>query len=606
MERKCHKMKRKTSKILITLLVVGGIVLGAFIGILSFFLTQNNAGVATGIESLSNYIAIFSILITMISILIPVSSYFVNKDEAKRLNDSFDEKTAQIGAHFERLEESVQDKIQHLDNAQVELLEYIVKEYNVSYDEGDDSYYKANLNYIGALLLFQNGSYDESRAKVRVAVEELQNLSAPDAGDSEETLAKTTLLVYKSFNLYRKLSGRTRAFPQLLGDIERFIAGIGHNEAHRFFPVLNYVYIKARLDNIEKNFFTDKAFDDLLSKIDFFRSTTLYEDKVKHLQHSTLMARFHYIRAYYLADHESKSADYAKSLEFAKKACDCLDALRENQHKGEYERLIENDCKYAIVRILEKISFCFPAEQRKEILALSHREIQQLIEQKKEPRYYLELSEILKKTGKDKQGEADQAALYGYLLSPTDPLLAAQCAYIYLREYLKNGISAYLIKAEDCIAPAYWIYTQERSRYAQVNVKFSYIASLYAVIKCYILKLSAEGGKDTADTVNMVLECIDNSIKDNRNNVPNYRRAIMLYILILRHRLCGEDKAGAIVKRLKTLVVQFQKNPALVFRKGEAFYSFSECVHKISPDTASDDELIAHFSFLLDDPAAQI
>lgn len=596
-------MKRKTSKVLIVLLVIGAIVLGAFIGILSFFLTQNNASAPTGNDALANYIAIFSILITMISILIPVSSYFVNKDEAKRLNESFEQETHEIDEHFKSLEKSVQNKIQHLDNAQVELLEYIVKEYNVSYDEGDDSYYKANLNYIGALLLFQNGSYDDSRSKIRVAVEELQNLSAPNQNDSEETLTKTTLLVYKSFDLYRKLSGRTRAFPELLQDIERFIAGIGHNEAHRFFPVLNYVYIKARLDNIEKNFFTDKSFDALSAKIDFFRSTTLYEDKVKHLQHSTLMARFHYIRAYYLADHESKSTDYAKALEYAKKACDCLEALRQNQHKSEIERMIENDCKYSIVRILEKISFCFPADQRKEILGLSYTQIQQLIEQKKEPKYYLELSEILKKTGKDKQSDADQAALYGYLLSPTDPLLAAQCAYIYLREYLKNGISAYLIKAEDCIAPAYWIYTQERSRYAQVNVKFSYIASLYAVIKSYVMKLSAEGGGDTADTVNMVLECIDSSIRDNRNNVPNYRRAIMIYIFLLRHHLCAEEK---ILKRLKALVTQFQKNPALVFRKGEAFYHFSECVHKISPDTVGDEELIAHFAFLLEDPAAQI
>ena len=604
-----NKSKRKHSALSIVVLVLIVLLILAAVGlaVATFILSMNNGqGASDG--NVGNYLVIFSILFTLLAIILPFASYLINKDEIKKINKDVEQtknqlkydvnkQTTETQEKYQRLAAQVEQRLDTLDVRYVELLESFINRGSIKCSTDTDHYLNANVLYVNALRLFRDGNYDASLTNIERAIDLLGKL---DLCKEQETYGdrNVPLLVYKVFELYRSISGRIR-FSQgnLIGKLKEFLDNLEDNGNCAVYKIVLYLYGKSRLDKVEKTFVTQESLDDL----DYLLDKTKPENR--DVDYYALKARKSYITAYYY----SRKADYKRAIEFAASVNNMVEKPINSFGGNEVKKLIKIDCLFTAAKVLEKASFCVNKQTKQQLLNDAKTIIEELIKIKPNAKYYLELSEILKKLGR--RDESDYAAQYGFNLSPLDPLLAAQCSFVYLREYCSEPDNVgYIDKAEECIETAYWIYSREKERYRNnINVKFSYIASLYSLITT-VNFIRAEGVKidfekvaaaktnakqticlkDHRETFDSIDNGVDNSINDNVNNVPNYKRAFVIYTLLYNH--CDKEGKQRAYAKLAQYIQRFKTTDHFHFDDSSAFYDFSNKIFDL--DLSQKEELI--------------
>ena len=533
-----------------------------------------------GTTDFGDYIAVFSVLITMIAVILPLSTYFINKDEVKKLSDEFDKKLNELQSANTIHNDSIDRKIGDLDYRYVEIFESLIKRKNIDYKNMQTAEDRIYIDYINALNLFEEGAYNACRIKLEETVRKLDSLPL-----AEKKNDLTAILIFKIFNLYRKLAGRMRTYGgDWLGVLQRIVVRYQSQKSDIVYRVSVYIYVRICLDEVEKTFDCkdDPFFEELHYLTETIKSDTLY--------YYALKAKYHYVLAYFTQ--KDRTENYNKANLYATYAY--KEAIIECTDKQDDELyvLLGDDSKFTVAKVLEKISFGLQKEDRKKALRKAEELTERLIVSvKTDPKYYLELSEILKKQGR--RHESNYAAQYGFQLAPTDPLLAAQCAYIYLHAFFgsEERENHYLLKAEECIETAYWIYQREKqANNDKVNVRFSYIASLYSVIK---MCMYVQYNKTDNDNLRLIFGSMNSSIKDNENNVPNYKRALIVCIQLYNHGIrqyIGEkSQTIEVMGTIRTLVKDYCENKAFVFSDNEAFHHFTQALQEAQkiPDDES-------------------
>ncbi len=564
-------------------------------------------------NSIGNFLAIFSLLITMIAIVLPLGSYFINKLEIHKITAEYEQRTAEQSKQFQK-------RMEALDNEYLEMFESIIKRHSISYSNTDNIYMKVGKDYLNALAYFSDGAYFDCETKLQTAV----NVITTNAEYLLQIDEHSPLLIYKIFNLYRKLLGRIRKIDANMIDKLKFLITDKAimNNAIAYRAVL-FLYIKSQFDFVEKipNFISEylplDEFIQLENEINKLNSDSWL--------HYTLLAKYRYVIAYFYR-HEI-NANHKLALKYCQMAyvriCGMLSA---DDTTHEVLREIIKSCAFIIVKVFDQ-SYYIVADKKeqREYLLSSETILKRLIERQIDAKYYLELSNVLKKIASTYDidsaeaaqyiNESDKAAQYGYNLSPTDPLLAAQCAYVYLRKYLlKSTNDAYLIKARECIETADWIYSAEKERnkqkdkkYSGGNVRFSYIASLFATIETY--SILADKSTSSLDGYQYNLEkiknSIDNSIADDPNNVVNYRRAFLIYMELYSHANKIQDKSYS-EKCWDELIVkikEFKQNAAFNFSNEDLFYDFASAIKSIEDTGSNRDDILNKFKSLLTESA---
>lgn len=556
--------KRKPIGTVLIVVICALVLLAVALAVISFFVSRGESASA----NIEDYLSVFSILITMIAVVLPLTSYFINKDELKKADEQA----------LSRAREA-DGKIEAINARYVELLENLVKKNDIMFENEADPYLAMSLQYINALSVFENGAYADSREYIHKALELLGKMSF-----SEQSHARRdALLVYKLFTLYRKLAGRTRNeeyYDELIGNLDRLIVRIGDEAAMS--GIVRFLSVRCRLDRIEKTY-------ELLSA----QELSEVEREIGALQpdrsmYYPLQAKYHYIRAYYYRT-ETQTEEYALAVENARLADRFLSRQQSVAELDELEKTLIADGLFLSAKVLEKSSYCM--ERREDILQEAQEIVNRLIQGRREAKYFLELSEIQKKKGDEER--SDWAALYGFSLAPTDPLLAAQCAFVYFRKYLVKKCSseasaadgALLTRAADDIGLAYGIYEREKGmsdgKKGKINVRFSYVSSLYAIIYAY--RAVESGREPDRELLQRLCGCVNDAIDDNNNNVPNYRRAIVMFLHLRRH--AAEEGRALCEEALKDLVARYLSNSAFRFGRTEYYYGFSAFMQRFARHT---------------------
>lgn len=578
--RKCVRITYGAILLVFILLVI----LAAVIMAISMFISSQSKNSDPSNSDIGNYLAIFSILFTLLALSLPLTSYIINKDEVKKINDSVDkrmkaadesvmknikESRSQIERVNAKHSQEMNTKVSSLNVRYVELLECIVRRNSMVFYNENDPYIHTSLDFVNALFLFENGSYDYCKTYIIEAIDKLDDLLLDNDGESGRKEDRA-LLIYKLFDLFRKVSGRTRSFDDLLCTFANFRAKLEKQSEkdESIYQGILYLYIKTQLDNTEKTFVTEE--EKLQEMKNMLKS--IYEG----VEFYALSARINFVEAYYYG----RRSCYEGAVRFAQKGEKLYEQSKKNLKKSELEQLKETDSIYTIARVFEKVSFSKKkGDERNKLLDSAYRIVDRLIEEKPSAKYYLELSEILKKRGNII--ESDRAAQYGFQMAPCDPLLAAQCAYMFLRKYLETHKVSHIGRAEECIEIAYWIYKREKERYdSKVNVKFSYIASLYALIKTFVLMdvCGALESDEKNAMIERIVNALSNSITDNPNNVPNYKRMFMVYSQLYEKDTTKEGKTKY-YKEVLEHIKEFQANSSFKdFNENDDFYGFSKAV----------------------------
>ncbi len=584
-------------------------------------------------NDLSVFISIFSILITMIAVIVPISSYMLNrkdfekaernvrqelyknKKDVEQIIDKSKGEIAEIGAN-------VQSKItEHralFDSRYSDLAESIVNDYTVHASDSDDTETKVNIGYINASLYYDRGDYFGCKQKLQKGIlDDLNELykkcfcdSNTETKPHDERLA---LLTYKIFNLYRHVAGRTRDFGGIFIDLlkaKNSLEKQPDGAQSKTCIVLYYTLARTKMDEIEKAANTSKI-NDAKSIAVFVGEINELSEKIASAANNTfgkklsasIRARAYQMAARYSSNRNSGDADASgentrKKGERKKEryrndsernAVEASEFLKSTECEAieyadsEIDKVLISGCRFSVAKTLEKLSYDFDKDRAPKLLQTAKELIDTLIKSKRDPKYYLELSEIYKKLGQ--LDNAEYAAQYGYQLAPCDPMLAAQCAHLYLRKYLKGnkGNSYYLYKAEEYIKNAYWIYSQEKGTYGDnnVNIKFLYIPSLFVVIKSLICADQKDKDcnfavvLDAADE-NSIKYYVDESIAVGKNavvanSVPNFLRALLSYYELFKIVDSGELK-GKYMQEMFLICEQYWKNPTLWFGSESEFY----------------------------------
>ena len=554
-------------------------------------------------SSISDYIALFSILITMISVLIPIVSYLNNKDEFNRYKEGSEELNKETKRQIKENKKTAKE----IEYTSLQMIEGILSN-NDLYDDKKEPYYNATIEYAAAKDDFNNGSYKKCENALSTAIgflikclnnhkeeEKRYSLFLRKTREDEEeyndfkdeskkTEKKHQILIYKVFNLYRKLAGRTRNFENFDKQLCKFKNQESLSQDDKIKNIINYIYIRAELDKIEKCFITDEAnaffAEELKKQIQKFDN-----DEMK-LQFYSLMSRYYYVLSY----HEVLR-NYNEAYEMAKKA---KQIIKNDMCCGQLNSIIKEETTYMLAYIFEKISYCFETTKKGECLRYADELLEKLIEEKKKSKYYLEHSEVLSKMddGAEKKKLYEYTALYGYQVDSSDPFLAAQCAQIYLRKYLKNrenGLN-YLLAAKEYMIVSYYVYNREimeakkegkdpgESGRPLINAKFSFIPSLHAYIQTQVLLSNT--GIDEVDKED-IKKCIMHSIEIDKIKVPNYFRGIVCFYNLYNKANNTTEKAEY-SKLIKSLIEKYSSIVAKTFKKGAYFYEISEKIAKLN------------------------
>lgn len=527
------------------------LLVGAIIAVCFYFVYAQKQGDG---DSIGHFIAMFSILITLVAILLPVGSYFVNRSEIQKI-------TSEYNKLFRDEMEKVEKRISDVDKSYVEMFENAIKRRNVRYLSTDNLYVKVSKDYVNALVLFTDGIYSKSKRKLSEAIGKITSNVKEFLTADEDSV----LVLYKILNLYRKLC--CRASDCDLGFINK-LNKLMDNEivkdnqiAHM---VVCFLYIKSRFDFIEKvsdDNLRHRLWHEFESLNDMINDTNFYE----WMQYA-LLAKYHCIKAYYTGSNTENCMLHNRALEFGKLAIESSEfysILKQESELNDVEREIFKSCASMVAKVFSFSYFVCDCMQKQSYLFNAKEIYELLIKQQREAKYYLELSNVYKKLGRncaenfsDEEYrrfmyDSAQCAQYGYSIAPDDPLLAAQCAHLYMAEYLRDRSSSkeYLIKARECIQTAKAIcmaesaenFVQSNEKTQCRNSKFSYVDSLFATIETYFI-ISTNRKLTKCDGLERIHSSITSSIKGDPNNYANYRRALLvyceLYIYALKNNKC--------------------------------------------------------------------
>lgn len=528
------------------------------------------------------YVTMFSIIMT----LVPVGSYFVNKDtlkenkedikkeneaikealskENKDLKEAFNKENEDLKATFEKETAELSKKIILADRRNAEFIESLVNRNDMDYKESDH-YTKAQIDYINAESAYAKCEYTGCLNKVESSI---SNLSKVIENIEDENKEKFALLVYKVYNLYRHCAGRINRFADLKESIEDFSHSYYNKYKLKKGDIVNvvivYTKVRSMLDEIEKvvklpanraNFVSE-----ISNKLDQISSDYKY---VK----LTMRARAYQIFGRYLSkDLKEKNTNYENAESEALSAFDEFQEMSsfKKDKDPEIKKALRLGCCFSVAKTLEQLSYVV---DDKDLLGNAKKLMEKLIAYKRESKYFLEMSEILKSQGKD--DESLESALYGYSLEPSDPLLAAQCAYGYLRKYLLSKAIfqerfSYLVKAEEYISNAYWVYKTEKENNKKennkenhfINRKLLYIPSMYALIKAFVYIENKSDKLFNENELNAgIEECIDASLTqerdaENKNSAFNYTRAIITYLSVYNYLIDDDTQINDCEKKI--------------------------------------------------------
>ena len=99
--------------------------------------------------------------------------------------------------------------------------------------------------------------------------------------------------------------------------------------------------------------------------------------------------------------------------------------------------------------------------------------------------------------------------------------------------------------------------------------------------------------KTDNDNLRLIFGSMNSSIKDNENNVPNYKRALIVCIQLYNHGIrqyIGEkSQTIEVMGTIRTLVKDYCENKAFVFSDNEAFHHFTQALQEAQkiPDDES-------------------
>ena len=577
-------------------------------------------------NSINNFLAIFSLLITMIAVFLPLGSYFINQSQIEKITKESNQEIEKITKESNRMvqeqDKQFRERMDVLDDEYLELFESIIKRRSIGYLPTDNDYMKVGKDYVNALACFSDGAYSECGQNLQQAVDKI----IYDPAKFLQTNEHAPLLIYKVFNLYRKLLGRKREpYTALVSALSKLMGSTAVKENPQYQAIL-FLYVKSKFDSVEKipTFMKDLPFEEF-KKLEDVIEGSQFIDWMKY----TLLAKHRYIRAYFYRDNINEN--HKQAIIYCLPAYTGLMAIMAKSTGGnrnsELEYEIIKSCAFMVVKVLEQSYYVESNEKQRECLTDAGDILKKLIERQIDAKYYLELSNVYKKLSSVHEiepaeaqrylNESNYAAQYGYNLAPTDPLLAAQCAYVYLRKYLLDStVSTNLMEARACIETAHWIYTEEKERnkdavhsYSGSNVRFSYIASLFATIEAYTLIASTKPLSELKNHLSRIWEDIDNSIADDSNNVANYRRAFLIYYVLYSYAKGTRDKAHKkeflqeVIKELIKKIEKFKENEAFQFSSDDLFCSFSSAIRKISTDGANGDKIINELKGVLEEPA---
>jgi len=634
---KAQKTKKRETQKTAALMISAVAFLIAIVVILVIITVLKNTDGQTGeIDQLQNYLAVNSILFTLIALALPLASYFVNKDEMKKYEDKLSDQDEK----FEKVK-------QNLSEQYGVLLEAIVNRDSIRFPADEDDYAQINLAYINALTYFEKGNYNNCKQVLKNLMDSLKDFlrSTVNADDEEFRKNETLRLVYKIFNLYRRISGRVRDYEGLLYSFNLVKQDVDKcferdDRFDELSKLLTFLSLKTKLDVIEKSQDKDvrKLFAILFPEVRFDSIDALTDNEVVEtaikkildlLSENAMFSTVLKARAYYLLGFRC-GGDKKRNYDGAVFYANVFNQYNENVLFF-YEKLIFDDCSLIVARVLHQTSFVVTdVTEKKKYLDNARKIVNNLIEKKNCGKYYLELSEIEKKSGRII--ESDRAAFYGYKIEPHDPLLAAQCAQIYLRRYYETGGErGYLIKAEDCSEIAEWVYVSESERIKNelikkdkynndkervtCNIRFAFSISLYALIKTQLLvngmvyKTDCDRwgkGSDRAvceksvtdlynNILNAIYESISDSIDLNANNIANYRRSficdVLIYGWLKKNSLDGlAYTPETIEKCMSERITRFTENES--FKSDHPFMAFYNSLKEIKEKGFSGEELV--------------
>ncbi len=573
----------------IVLIVLALILLGLVGGIIAASVIFANKPENDGVTNV--FISIASLLITLLTLIVPLTSYTLNKKEVEKISEDTNQKLEnndnKMTEAIERLGEIKVD----FDNRYADLAESIVNGFSVDENESDNLITKVNIGYINALLSYDRGNYNDCKNKISRVYLKLIDLFKQlecEIGVDVKIDQKLALLTYKVYNLYRHVAGRTRDFANVIEALEDTINVLGSladGKSSKIYVVVNYIMARTEIDVIEKsgdisNVENDDEIVSFINNINGYcneiNSVTKCDEKQREFIIKSIMARVYQIATRYSSNDETSEGIHRKDIYSGLSNLYLGDVCHILLHKGwrlnfvkyEIDKVLFNGCRFSVAKTLEKLSYNTKAIDKKglienaksllnieikynddisrllrkeELLNNAKKILNELISEKRDPKYYLEISEIHKACGE--WDESEKAAQYGYLLSPSDPLLAAQCAHISLRKYLLSSKNDgyYLHKANDCITNAFFTYLKEKELQENdskhINIKFLYIPSLLAVISVllYVQKVTGTESEDEiTGKFNEINQYVNESFPGGNvsivaNSVPNYMRALISY-----------------------------------------------------------------------------
>ncbi|MCH5165314.1 MAG: hypothetical protein J1G01_02820 [Clostridiales bacterium] len=608
------------------------------------------------------FISIASLLITLLTLVVPLTSYTLNKKEVERISDDIDKKIKSgkkktdnaIKANYEEMSNAIEkldeiDKIKtDFDNRYTDLAESIVNGFSVDENDRDNSETKVNIGYINALLCYDRGNYGDCKNKIRDVWVMLLNLF--ECEDSKEKIGadiefdnKFALLTYKVINLYRHVAGRTRDFEGVIWAVREAIScvkNLPYGKNSKAYVVLNYIMARMEIDTIEKSGNISKVQNDI-KIVKFINDSYAYCEMINSVEKCderqrkflicSIMARVYQIATRYSTNEKTKDGTHKKDIYsglsnlYVSEACHILlhDDWKSKLNISEIDKVLYNGCRFSVAKTLGKLSYntikdIGPDMQLKlmgkdELLEkaveqlhiegkyfaqfnigvemLSYKDdlfkkaknlLENLIKEKRDPKYYLELSEIHKACKEWRDSE--KAARYGYSLAPCDPLLAAQCAHIGLHNYLASGKrnDFYLNRTFEYIDNAYFTYIREKewqdNDQERVNIKFLYIPSLFAVIKALSYDLDKKESEDEKNIKSYFNE-IEGYVRESfagvptfANSVPNYMRALVAYYEFY-NKITNSNVREECIKGMVHICAKYWSNKTLWFSLDTDFYS---------------------------------